>query len=68
MDDTKAWYSSRTVWGALIAILASLAHLAGVDVAATEEVEIVDLLIGIVTAGGALAALIGRIAARRRLR
>ncbi len=33
-DDAKAWYLSRTVWGALIAILASLANAAGVEVTA----------------------------------
>lgn len=32
MNDVKAWYKSRTVWGALIAIFASLAQAAGVEV------------------------------------
>ncbi len=31
-DDLKARYQSRTVWGALIAIAASLANAAGVEV------------------------------------
>ncbi len=26
-DDAKAWYQSRAVWGALVAILASLANV-----------------------------------------
>lgn len=67
MDDVKAWYRSRTVWGALIAILASLANLAGVEVTAAEEVELADIATGIAAAVGGLMALLGRIGARRRV-
>ena len=49
-DDLKAWYQSRTVWGALVAILASLAHAAGVEVTAGDEGELADLLVAAVGA------------------
>ena len=45
MNDVKAWYKSRTVWGALIAISASLAHAAGVEVTTGEEGELADLIV-----------------------
>jgi hypothetical protein len=67
MDDVKAWYYSRTVWGALVAILASLAHFAGVGVAAAEEAEMVDLIVTAAGALGGIVALAGRLAARRRV-
>lgn len=67
MDDVKAWYRSRTVWGALIAILASLANAAGVEVTTGDEGELADLVIAAVGTIGGLIALYGRIFARRRV-
>ncbi|EYR81175.1 MULTISPECIES: hypothetical protein [unclassified Shinella] len=67
-DDAKAWYQSRTVWGALVAILASLANAAGVEVTAGDEGELADLLVAAVGTLGGLVALYGRILARRRVR
>ena len=67
MNDVKAWYRSRTVWGALVAILASLAHGAGVEVTAGDEAELADLLVAAVGVVGGLLALIGRISASRRV-
>jgi hypothetical protein len=67
MNDVKAWYKSRTVWGALIAISASLAHAAGVEVTTGEEGELADLIVAGLGAVGGLVALIGRISARRRV-
>ena len=66
-DDGKAWYRSRTVWGALVAILASLANAAGVEVTAGDEGELADLLVAAVGTLGGLVALYGRISARRRV-
>ena len=67
-DDGTAWYRSRTVWGALVAILASLANAAGVEVTAGDEGELADLLVAAVGTLGGLVALYGRISARRRVR
>ena len=67
-DEVKPWYRSRTVWGALVAIFASLAHAAGVEVTAGDEGELADLLVAAAGAAGGLVALYGRIAARRRVR
>ena len=67
-DDVKAWYQSRTVWGALIAILASLANAAGVEVATGDQAELADLVVAAVGTVGGLIALMGRISASRRVR
>ncbi|WP_337184731.1 hypothetical protein [Shinella sp.] len=68
MSDVKNWYQSRTVWGALIAILASLAHAIGVEVTAGDQAELADLLVAAVGAAGGLMALVGRISASRRVK
>ncbi|WP_439630474.1 hypothetical protein [Shinella sp.] len=67
-DDLKAWYQSRSVWGALIAILASLANAAGLEVTAGDEGELADLVVSAVGTIGGLIAIYGRISARRRVR
>ena len=67
-DDLKAWYQSRTVWGALIAISASLASAAGIEVTAGDEAELADLVVAAAGVVGGLIALIGRVSARRRVR
>lgn len=67
MNDVKAWYQSRTVWGALIAIAASLAHAAGVEITTGDEGELADLVVSAAGTIGGLLALFGRISARRRV-
>ena len=67
MNDVKAWHQSRTVWGALIAIAASLAHAAGVEITTGDEGELADLVVSAAGTIGGLLALFGRISARRRL-
>lgn len=67
-DNSKTWLQSKTIWGALIAIAASVASLAGVEIEAGEQAEILDGIISLVAAGGGILAIIGRIAARSRLR
>ena len=67
-DNSKTWLQSKTIWGALIAITASAASLAGVEIEAGEQAEILDGIISLVAAGGGILAIIGRIAARSRLR
>nr|WP_298100717.1 hypothetical protein [uncultured Shinella sp.] len=67
-DETKPWYMSRTVWGALIAITASLANAAGVEIKAGDEGELADLLVSAAGTIGGLIAIYGRISARRPVR
>ncbi len=67
-DETKPWYTSRTVWGALIAIAASLANAAGIEVSAGDEGELADLLVSAAGVIGGLIAVYGRISARRPVR
>jgi uncharacterized membrane protein len=67
MIDMKFWYQSRTVWGALIAIAASVAHMAGITIDAQSQAGLVDSLITLSGAFGGLLATYGRIRADKRL-
>lgn len=67
MDGMKAWYQSKTVWGALIAIGASLLHMGGLEVDAGTQNELADLLVTSAGVIGGLIAIYGRIAARTEI-
>jgi len=64
MVEEKPWYASRTIWGALVAVAASLAGLAGNTVGAADQAQIADALVQAIGAGGALLAIYGRLAAK----
>lgn len=67
MDNMKKWYESKTVWGALIAILASVLQAAGVDFDASGQAQMADSLVAISGAIGGLIALYGRMSAETKL-
>ncbi|OBZ96028.1 hypothetical protein ADU59_06510 [Pararhizobium polonicum] len=68
MNDLKNWYLSKTVWGGVVAILASCANLLGLDITHEEQSGLVDGLTALAAAAGGLVAIWGRISARARLR
>ncbi|WP_438749445.1 hypothetical protein [Pararhizobium sp. O133] len=68
MNELKNWYLSKTVWGGLVAILASCGNLFGLDIAPEDQSGVVDGLTTLVAAVGGLVAIWGRISARTRLR
>lgn len=67
MDDLKQWYQSRTIWGALIAIAASLAHAGGMTLSAGDQGQIIDSLVSVSGALGGLVAIYGRVTASAKL-
>lgn len=67
MEDLKTWYQSRTIWGALVAILASLAHAGGFSLTATDQGQIADALVSLVGAAGGLVAIWGRVRATSKV-
>ncbi|WP_279477836.1 hypothetical protein [Aureimonas sp. SK2] len=68
MDEIKNWYQSRTVWGAALALTASLAGLFGVEVVGLTSEEAVTALTAAASAVGAAVAIFGRFDARTRIR
>lgn len=68
MGELKNWYMSKTVWGGVVAILASCSHLLGVEIGLDDQSGLVDGLTALATAVGGLVAIWGRISATKRLR
>ena len=67
MNDMKQWYFSKTVWGALVAIAASLMQGAGIELDLATRGEIADNAVALAGAIGGLIAIYGRLTAQKRL-
>ena len=67
MEENKAWYMSKTVWGGLIAVGAAVAGSFGVDVDAATQGEIADYIVVGVGAIGGLVAIWGRVKAEKKI-
>jgi hypothetical protein len=67
MEETKQWYRSKTVWGALIAILAALLPSMGMELDDSAQGQLADNLVSLAGAIGGLVAIYGRLTAERRL-
>ena len=67
MELTKDWYRSKTIWGALIALVSTLARLAGVDLGLADQAELVDAALSLSAGLGAVLSLYGRISATRAI-
>ncbi|WP_416795945.1 hypothetical protein [Ciceribacter azotifigens] len=63
----KPWYQSKTVWGALIAIGASVLRVKGVDVGIAEQGELADAIVSLVGSFGGLLAIYGRLSAKKAI-
>ncbi|MGG7518523.1 hypothetical protein ACQ3G6_11610 [Allorhizobium undicola] len=67
MNETKPWYVSRTVWGALVAIAAAGLHMSGIDLAVADQAALSDQLVALAGAAGGLLALYGRLRAKKEI-
>lgn len=67
MKEMKPWYLSKTIWGGLVAIGASVGALVGAPVTVGDQQVLTEALLQFVGAGGAVLAVIGRLAARQRI-
>ena len=67
MESTKPIYASRTVWGAVVAIVAGVAQVAGHALAPEDQLALINLLTQIGELSGAGLALWGRIAAKHTI-
>lgn len=67
MEDIKTWYQSRTIWGAIIAISASLAHAGGYNLSAADQGQLADAILSLAGALGGLMAIWGRMKASAKV-
>lgn len=68
MDGMKVWYQSKTVWGGLIAVGASLLQVTGIQLGADVQADLADLAVTLAGAAGGLFAIYGRVAAQTGIR
>lgn len=45
MDGMKVWYQSKTVWGGLIAVAASLLQVTGIQLGADVQADLAELAV-----------------------
>lgn len=67
MEQVKPWYLSRTIWASLVAVAASVAAMLGIAIDDTDAGALAERLAQAVGAVAAIAAILGRIAARSRI-
>ncbi len=67
MIETKSWYLSRTVWASVVGIILSVAGLVGVGIEAINPEGLTDAFLQAATAIAGIIAVIGRLAATRKI-
>ena len=67
MHDTKPWYTSVTVWGAIVSLIASALGLFKIHLDAQLQSDLRDWLLAAATLAGGATALWGRLRASRRI-
>lgn len=69
--DSKDWWASKTIWGAIIAGGSALLAMFGVKVDEASQKALIDATLAVVSAAGVLGGLVmtiwGRFAARKKI-
>jgi len=60
MEETKPWYQSKTIWSSIVVLMSVIAGTVGYDISQAEQIEITELILAAVSAAGALAAIVSR--------
>jgi hypothetical protein len=67
MNETKAWYLSRTVWASIVTIVIACCSLSGAPLENLDEAALVEALLQVATAVAGIVALFGRLFAEKRI-
>lgn len=67
MNGSKTIFGSLTIWGVVVMAIPQIAGYIGLNVTAADSQAIVNAVDGILTAGGALLAIWGRIRATKQV-
>jgi hypothetical protein len=68
MDELKPWYQSRTIWASLLVVVSLGAAALGFPLLEGETDALAEAILQAIAAGAGVAAIVGRIFARSRLR
>jgi len=61
----KPWWKSRAVWGGIVAAVAPLLAMLGVNI---DEPQLLNIIMSLVAVAGGIAAVYGRVVAVERIR
>lgn len=64
MNEEKAWYRSKTIWGGIVAFVAAVSGLFGIDIDQASGEALAVALTDAVAAIGAVVAIVGRLDAQ----
>jgi len=67
MYDVKSFFASKTIWGGIIALIASTAAIWGYSITPADQAQIVELVTGIGGIIGSVLAIYGRIVATKKI-
>jgi len=67
MEESKKWFESRTVWAGIVVLIATVAGAFGFELDVTAQGEITEYIMTVVTAVGALVAIVGRVKATKTI-
>ena len=67
MPEAKSWYFSKTIWGSLIAVAATVATAFGLNIDEASQLQLTDAVLQLVTVAGSLFAVLGRLTASSRI-
>lgn len=67
MEDVKAWYQSKSVWGSIVTIASMVAAVAGMPIETGDQQNLATLMTTMAGTLGALVSLVGRLRARHRI-
>lgn len=63
MVEEKPWYTSKTIWGSLVAVAAALSATLGINIDGATQSELAAVIVQITGAAGSLFAIYGRLIA-----
>ena len=61
----KAWYQSKTIWGAVVAILGLVAGAFGYGIGAEDQASLIDIMTTTGASLGGLLAIYGRVVSEK---
>lgn len=67
MDNTKAWYKSKTVMSSLVTVFAGLIGLVGIVIEPAMQATITNTLLGMTTVVTGVLAIYGRVTANTKV-
>ena len=66
-NETKSILASRTVWAGLLAAAAGIAQVYGYEFTADTQANLLNLVTGVVGCAAGVGAVLGRIAAKKKI-